>query len=162
MTVVEDVLTLGGLLGGRTPAGIMTAEARQTTVVAAEVGNAVGNAERSSSAAVAAAESAEQSSSAAVKFSRSQYGRNPTSNPVAEAIRKAGDGQPCPRCGAIMKRDGPQRSRPSAPHKPSLKTHFETVGKNMTKAGRRKYTRSAEAYEKKAICVSCNSREGAN
>ncbi|MGH9876578.1 MAG: RHS repeat domain-containing protein, partial [Nitrososphaerales archaeon] len=98
------------------------------------------------------------------KSVRDEYGRHPTRNHVAEDIRKAGDGQPCPRpnCGVTMRRDGPQATRPSAPHNPSLKRHFETVGKYMTQAMRKLYTRQRFAYEKKAICVRCNSREGAN
>jgi len=40
MVVVEDVSLFGAFLGGRGPAGVMTAEAKQTGAVAAELGGA--------------------------------------------------------------------------------------------------------------------------
>jgi RHS repeat-associated protein len=96
-------------------------------------------------------------------YDRREYGSNPTRNPAAESIRREGNGQPCPRCGKIQKRDGPQADRPSAPHNPSLKDHWENHGgKDMTRAERKAYTRQRSSYEKKSICVSCNSSEGAN
>jgi hypothetical protein len=123
------------LAGGKAPANVVMAESEAAVVV---------------------------TTTTTAKFSRSAYGSKPTKNPVAESIRQAGDGQPCPSCEVIMRRNGPQATRPSAPHNPSLKRHYETVGKKMTREERKAYTRSKEAYEPKAKCVSCNSREGAN
>ena len=40
MVVTEDVTIFGGLLGGKSPAGVMVAESKGPAVVASEVGNA--------------------------------------------------------------------------------------------------------------------------
>jgi hypothetical protein len=53
------------------------------------------------------------------------------------------------------------KNAPTAQHTPTLKSHYYSKGQKMTPAQRRAYARSAASMETKAVCKTCQSKEGA-
>lgn len=91
-------------------------------------------------------------------YSRTLYGGSQTNSPAANALRAAGEGQPCPTCG-VAQISG-TRVAPSPQHSPPLVVHFyEGGGSAMTATARRAYARSAQSL-KGTQCLSCQWREG--
>jgi RHS repeat-associated protein len=132
MVVVEDVSVFAAFLGGRGPAGVMTAQTKQTGAVAAEVGGARG---------VAAEASAAERTVATVPYSR-------PSGATTAAQRASVQGKPCALCGESA-------PKMNAGHKEALvKEHYQTGTINRT--------RMRDPAAVRPECPTCSNREGAN
>lgn len=93
-------------------------------------------------------------------YNRSEhYGGSQTDSPYAQGLREAGEGTPCPGCGAIQVSG--TSAAPSPQHDPALVVHYyEHGGAQMTSAERRAYAQSPEAFDG-TRCAHCQQVEGA-
>ncbi|GAB4102018.1 hypothetical protein GCM10028790_10360 [Micromonospora taraxaci] len=86
------------------------------------------------------------------------YGGSQTNGPGGRAARAAGEGQPCPECGATMTSGTPHAPVPE--HDPPLVLHYyRGGGSEMTNAERRAYARDDGING--AACKVCQLAQGA-
>jgi len=95
-----------------------------------------------------------------VRYNRQQhYGGSQTTNPVAQELRVANEGVPCPLCGEPQISGTPHA--PSPQHSPMLWEHYNKRGGHLlTDAERRAYAASGTAFDG-TICLRCQRVEGA-
>jgi RHS repeat-associated protein len=158
--IVTPMLMMAGAM---TPEPVQSETGGETEAVTTET-STLANVERSAPSVENAAEEgagarAGSAEPAPAPYDRSAHYGNPATSPAAKAIRQAGEGKPCPRCGQTM--TSGTKNAPTAQHTPTLKSHYKSVGHKMTPAERRAYARSASSMEKDAICKTCQSIEGA-
>ncbi|MEU9704815.1 polymorphic toxin-type HINT domain-containing protein [Streptomyces sp. NPDC047981] len=96
---------------------------------------------------------------ATVPYSRAtHYGGSQTNGPGGRAARAAGEGQPCPECGATM--TSGTAHAPVPEHDPPLVLHYyRGGGSEMTNAERRAYARNDGING--AACQVCQRSQGA-
>ncbi|MFJ6984412.1 MULTISPECIES: polymorphic toxin-type HINT domain-containing protein [unclassified Streptomyces] len=96
---------------------------------------------------------------ATVPYSRAtHYGGSQTNGPGGRAARAAGEGQPCPECGATM--TSGTAHAPVPEHDPPLVLHYyRGGGSGMTNAERRAYARNDGING--AACQVCQRSQGA-
>lgn len=83
-------------------------------------------------------------------YNRSKhYGNTPSKKARDETLKR--DNYTCQYCGSKVK--------PEADHNPSLKSHYQNGGKNMTQAERQKWAN--DPANLKTACKSCNTSKGA-
>jgi RHS repeat-associated protein len=133
MVVTEDVTLFAGLLGGKAPAGVMTAESRQTAAVAAEVGNATRTAEQTASTLKPGS-----FSESSIPARGPQRNFNTAERAAGNAI---GDKSGCHTCGA--KTPGTKSGNWVLDHQPP-------TGVNASNAAQRLFPQ----------CLTCSQRQG--
>ncbi|WP_265868013.1 ricin-type beta-trefoil lectin domain protein [Streptomyces sp. SKN60] len=96
---------------------------------------------------------------ATVPYNRAtHYGGSQTNGPGGQAARAAGEGQPCPECGATM--TSGTAHAPVPEHDPPLVLHYyRGGGSEMTNAERRAYARNDGING--AACQACQRSQGA-
>lgn len=92
-------------------------------------------------------------------YSRAQFGgAKATNNPVANALREANEGVPCPTCTKLQISGTP--NAPSPEHDPPLvEVYYEHGGGNWTQAEREAYASSPAAFNG-TQCLTCQRQQG--